>query len=457
MTHELDWARHNPARTTPRKGLPMKIKIAIVAVVAAVLTVLGAPSAGASTSWLSGHVQNIGWVDGAPSVVVDGATWAGSNGKGLRLEALRLNTPAEAAFTMRGHVQNVGWMDQKRDSSGRIWVGTTGKSLRLEAVQLTPIHPELVTVWCQAFVAGKGWLEPVKDGATCGTTGESRRMETVRIWIEQHGDPAKPTPEPDPTLSTVVTVGDTGLEQAGLANLTSMGNARASLALFLGDFAYQPPAQAFCDTVKASISGTVGWVQGNHENRDADAPTGNPATGDDTAAYAGCMPATPGSSGEVGVQQVIQIPGARVITASPQEAENGAYLPSGARYGWVRDQIRAAKTAGDWPILAMHEPHWTSGLHGSAGPESKALSELAVAEGVRLVLGAHDHNYSRITQGGTVFVVSGMGGHNLRDANQVPGFVTCTGKPGYLTLDITASKITGTVSGICADRFEITR
>lgn len=457
MTHELDWARHNPARTTPRKGLPMKIKIAIVAVVAAVLTVLGAPSAGASTSWLSGHVQNIGWVDGAPSVVVDGATWAGSNGKGLRLEALRLNTPAEAAFTMRGHVQNVGWMDQKRDSSGRIWVGTTGKSLRLEAVQLTPIHPELVTVWCQAFVAGKGWLEPVKDGAACGTTGESRRMETVRIWIEQHGDPAKPTPEPDPTLSTVVTVGDTGLEQAGLANLTSMGNARASLALFLGDFAYQPPAQAFCDAVKARIPGPVGWVQGNHEQRDTDAKTGDPATGDDTAAYAKCMPTTLGASGEVGVQQVIQLPGARVITASPQEAEPGAYLANGPRWSWVRDQIRAAQAAGDWPILAMHEPHFTPGAHGPAGAESKALADLAVAEHVPVVLAAHDHVYGRLVQGSTTFVVAGMGGHNPRAVTTTTGWqVTHGGDPaGFLRLTIRAHSITGEVAGI--DRFEVTR
>lgn len=123
----------------------------------------------------------------------------------------------------------------------------------------------------------------------------------------------------------------------------------------------------------------------------------------------------------------------------------------------MRDQIRAAKTAGVWPVLAMHEPHWTSGLHGSAGPESKALSDLAISEGVKLVIAGHDHNYSRTVQGGTTFVVAGMGGHNLRAANNLPGFVTCTGNPGYVTLDITATKITGVVAGICTDRFEITR
>lgn len=467
--HEIDWAHSCPHLThtaSRRKGFPVKRSLAAVAafllVVTGLVALLGSPAqADQANGAIRGHVQNLGWTDSRVSDGDPAVFSVGTTGRSLRLEAIKLAAPWESSFSMRGHVQNLGWGDQTREGM----VGTTGRSLRLEAVRLTPYQAG-VSVFCQAHVQNLGWMPPVQDGATCGTTGRSLRLEAVRIWWTIGPKPV-PTQTPTPTVppttppaethSKIVTVGDIGLEDAGLGTLSAMGDARADLALILGDLAYSPPASAFCDQVRARIPGPVGWVQGNHENRDADVPGGNPAANDSTPAYAACMPGTPGSSGEVGVQQVIQIPGARVITASPQEAEPGAYLVNGPRWSWVRDQIRAAKTAGDWPILAMHEPHWTSGLHGSAGPESKALSDLAITEGVRLVLGAHDHNWSRISLSGTTFVVSGMGGHNLRTANNVPGFVTCTGKPGLLTLDITRSKIVGQVSGICTDRFEITR
>lgn len=150
----------------------------------AVATLLGAP-AQASTSWLSGHIQNAGWVDAHPSASHPDATTVGTTGQSLRLEALRLNAPAEAPFTARAHVQNLGWIDQHQDSLGRTVIGTTGQSLRLEAVQLTPAQPDSPwVVWCEAHVQDIGWMRPVRDGETCGTTGRALRLEAVRIWIE---------------------------------------------------------------------------------------------------------------------------------------------------------------------------------------------------------------------------------------------------------------------------------
>ena len=424
-----------------------------------VVTLVGAP-AQAATSWLSGHVQDIGWRDSTPSIVVDDAVWVGTVDTQNRIEALRLNDPAGAVFTMKGHVQNVGWVSQQRLPDGRVMVGTTGKSLRLEAVQLFPISP-LRDVWCQAFVAGKGWLEPQKNGGTCGTTGESRKMLTLRIWIRPtEGEPTTPPTTPpvevDPVLSTVSTVGDVGLEAQGRANLAAIGRSDATLALILGDLAYAPPAQAFCDTVKASIPGNVGWVQGNHENRDADKPGPDPAVNDSTPAYQACMPTTAGASGETGVQQVIQIPGARIITVSPQEIDGG-YAPGSTRWTWTRDQIRAAQAAGDWPILAMHEPCETPGAHGCAGADSQALTDLAIAEHVPLFLAGHDHVYGRKAIGSTTFVVAGMGGHNPRTITAGGGWaVTNPGSAyGFVHLTIRAHSITGEFAGV--DRFEVTR
>ena len=52
----------------------------------------------------SAHVQRIGWQ--AP--VDDGAT-AGTTGRALRVEALRLSPSGGATLTWRGHVQKQGW------------------------------------------------------------------------------------------------------------------------------------------------------------------------------------------------------------------------------------------------------------------------------------------------------------------------------------------------------------
>jgi hypothetical protein len=257
----------------------------------------------------------------------------------------------------------------------------------------------------------------------------------------------------DPVLSTVATVGDIGLEPAGVATLAGMAAIDASLTLLLGDLAYTTTAQPFCDAVAAQFTGPFAWVQGNHENiPDSDGPLV-----DD---FLACLPSTPGATGIPAVEQVINIPGARIITASPQEGIG--YLPGTPGYERISQAIDAADEAGVWPILAMHEPHVTVGTHGSAGAESKALSELAISKGVPLVLTAHDHNYSRTVVDETTFIVAGMGGNESRPLDpESPWWpqtvVAYPGAPGFLSLTIREDSITGETVGGGADRFEITR
>ncbi len=267
---------------------------------------------------------------------------------------------------------------------------------------------------------------------------------------------ASPTPTgegSDPVLSTVATVGDIGLEPAGAATLAGMGAIDASLTLLLGDLAYTTTAQPFCDAVTAQITGPFGWVQGNHETvPDSQGPL--------TADFVACLPPTPGATGTPAVEQVIDIPGARIITASPQEGIG--YLPGTPGYERISQAMDAADEAGLWPILAMHEPHVTVGEHGSAGDESKALSELAISKGVPLVLTAHDHNYSRTVVDQTTFIVAGMGGHESRGLDPESPWWPQTvaaypGAPGFLSLTIRENSITGATVGGGADQFEISR
>lgn len=153
-----------------------KISLAALAAIALLLFVVFPSTAAADTTWLSGHVQNVGWTDAQVQAEEPRVATVGTTGRSLRLEALRVNDP-ESPIVLRGHVQNLGWGDESR-----VEVGTTGRALRLEAVQAWSSQPGWSVV-CQAHVQNVGWMEPVRDGATCGTTGLSYRLEAVRIWV----------------------------------------------------------------------------------------------------------------------------------------------------------------------------------------------------------------------------------------------------------------------------------
>jgi uncharacterized protein YjdB len=132
------------------------------------------------TTTYSAHVQNIGWM----SSVTDGAV-AGTTGRSLRMEALRLkatSTIATGDIQYRAHVQNVGWQTWRNSST---YVGTVGSGLRMEAVQIK-LSGDLATSYrirYQTHVQGIGWQPWVYDGATAGTTGQARRIEAIKVEL----------------------------------------------------------------------------------------------------------------------------------------------------------------------------------------------------------------------------------------------------------------------------------
>lgn len=126
------------------------------------------------------HVQNIGWT----AAVVDGAV-AGTTGRALRVEALRLSTaglPTTGTIEWRGHVQNVGWQPWTTTATP---IGTTGRNLRLEAFEMR-LTGDLATRYrlsYRAHVQDIGWQPARTDGQTAGTTGRGLRIEAVTIQL----------------------------------------------------------------------------------------------------------------------------------------------------------------------------------------------------------------------------------------------------------------------------------
>ena len=77
------------------------------------------------------------------------------------------------------HVQDIGWMPAVY---GGTTAGTTGRSLRMEAIRVASDVPGW-RIECRAHVQDIGWMPWVADGQTCGTTGRSKRLEAVQLRL----------------------------------------------------------------------------------------------------------------------------------------------------------------------------------------------------------------------------------------------------------------------------------
>ncbi len=162
----------------------------------------------------SGHVQNIGWM--AP--VSDGAM-CGTSGMSYRVEALKINlqnAPAGLTIKYRVHVQNIGWMGWV--SNGTM-AGTSGQSLRVEAIQiiLEGTDADKYSVQYQTHVQNIGWQGWVSDGAVAGTSGQSLRVEAIRIKIVDKA-PVTPPAEP-PVVPPVVPSASSVVYQGHVQNI----------------------------------------------------------------------------------------------------------------------------------------------------------------------------------------------------------------------------------------------
>lgn len=153
-----------------------KFLAAIILILLAGVTVLAAPEQ--PLVKYQAFVQDVGWLNS----VQNGET-AGTTGKGLRVEAVRIDFSGVQYCT---HVQNVGWMGWK--NSGEV-SGTTDKNLRVEAVRirLSGKAADDFDIYYRVHVQNGGWLGWAKNGEPAGTAGGGLRMEAMQIQILPKG------------------------------------------------------------------------------------------------------------------------------------------------------------------------------------------------------------------------------------------------------------------------------
>ena len=145
---------------------------------------------------VSAHVQNIGWMDPVGSGNV-----AGTTGRGLNLEALKISLEVDGAtsqeqianaISVEAHVSNVGWQAAVGNGGTAGTAGTTGQSRAVEAlrVRLSADLSARYTVWYRVHSAEFGWLGWACDGADAGSAGYGRAVQAVQVAVLPKGDPA---------------------------------------------------------------------------------------------------------------------------------------------------------------------------------------------------------------------------------------------------------------------------
>ena len=133
------------------------------------------------------HAQDYGWLGWAKN-----GESAGSEGYSKRLEGIEIKlvkkggaAPGSTSrpfvcktITYQTHVQNIGWQAEKADGEVS---GTSGQSLRLEAIKIKLGSSIDGGLTYATHVQDIGWQSFVSNGQLSGTAGQSKRLEAIKI------------------------------------------------------------------------------------------------------------------------------------------------------------------------------------------------------------------------------------------------------------------------------------
>lgn len=131
------------------------------------------------------HVQDYGWQSWKSNGEVSGTVGQSKRLEGINIKLSNINGSIE----YKTHVQDIGWQDWK--SNGQM-SGTSGQSKRLEAIQikLSGETANQYDVYYRVHAQDYGWLDWAKNGESAGTEGYSKRLEGIQIALVKKGENA---------------------------------------------------------------------------------------------------------------------------------------------------------------------------------------------------------------------------------------------------------------------------
>ena len=136
------------------------------------------------------HAENFGWLDWAKN-----GEKAGTSSYAYRLEAIEIRIVEKGTatslkttqayrrpyVTYQTHIQGIGWQDKVYDGD---MSGTSGQSLRLEGIKILLKNPEYKgNIEYRTYVEDIGWQNFVKNGELAGTSGQGKRLEAIQIKL----------------------------------------------------------------------------------------------------------------------------------------------------------------------------------------------------------------------------------------------------------------------------------
>lgn len=88
--------------------------------------------------------------------------------------------PSTYKIAYTSHVQDYGWQDWKTDGTAS---GTSGQSKRLEGIKIKTGGAVNGGVSYKTHVQDIGWQDWVQNGELAGTSGQSKRLEAIQIKL----------------------------------------------------------------------------------------------------------------------------------------------------------------------------------------------------------------------------------------------------------------------------------
>ena len=169
-------------------GSEEKIKQLGVADANGIVAALGLTKAVANTNpsvTYQTHVQDYGWQEWK-----NDGEMSGTSGQSKRLEGINIKLQnLSGSVEYQTHVQDIGWQGWK--SNGAM-AGTSGQSKRLEAIKikLSGDAANKYDIYYRVHAQDYGWLGWAKNGESAGSEGYSKRLEGIEIKLVKKGEAA---------------------------------------------------------------------------------------------------------------------------------------------------------------------------------------------------------------------------------------------------------------------------
>lgn len=137
----------------------------------------------------SAHVQTYGWLKAVQDGDFMGTTGEAKRMEAIQVSLDNLDNYPGSDIKYSAHVQTYGWLQPVAE--GNI-CGTSGQSKRMEAVKIEltgPIAEDYDIYYC-VHVQSYGWLKWAKNGEIAGSTGLAKRIESICIKLLPKGSDA---------------------------------------------------------------------------------------------------------------------------------------------------------------------------------------------------------------------------------------------------------------------------